>query len=154
MSTGSSASTTQIVGPLYLDSSAVVKLYFPETESETLNQVLQSRRDVLISDLAVTEIVSSLSRRRRENDLAPDVVTRLHVALLEHVEQGLYRRIELLPAVHRDAERLLQLLDAVPLRAADALHLALAMSGGAGALITYDRRLAEAARATGLRTYP
>jgi predicted nucleic acid-binding protein len=51
---------------------------------------------------------------------------------------------------HREAERLLLALKDVPMRAADALHLALATTAGAAAVVTFDHRLEEAARAVGL----
>jgi predicted nucleic acid-binding protein len=79
---------------------------------------------------------------------------RLHRAILGHTEKGLYRRVELLAATHRDAERLLLSAESVPLRAADALHLALAISADAASMLTYDRRLADAARSIGLTVFP
>ncbi len=131
-----------------------MKLYLPEAESGKLNRVIEGRRDLLVSDLSITEIVSSLSRRRREGDLGASSVSRLHRAILGHMDMGLYRRLELVPAVHREAERLLLSLEAIPLRAADALHLALAISGDAATLVTYDRRLAGAAVSIGLGVIP
>jgi predicted nucleic acid-binding protein len=62
--------------------------------------------------------------------------------------------VELISATHREAERLLLSIEAVPLRAADALHLALAVGGDAASLMTYDQRLAEAGRAIGLGVFP
>jgi len=56
--------------------------------------------------------------------------------------------------VHREAERLLLALDNIALRAADALHLALACLSGALAIVTYDLRLAEAALKIGLNPLP
>jgi predicted nucleic acid-binding protein len=141
-------------GPVYCDASALVKLYVPEEESEELNRVLEGRRDLLLSDLSVTEIVSSLSRRRREGSLEPAVALRIHRAVLDHMERGIYRRVELIPAAHREAERLLMSVESVPLRAADALHLALAVGGEAVSIVSFDRRLSEAARAIGLVAYP
>jgi predicted nucleic acid-binding protein len=137
-----------------LDASALVKLYLPEPESNDLNLLLVGRHDVVTSDLAVTEIVSSLCRRRREGSLTTAVVTRLHRALLGHIEAGVYRRSELIPAAHREAERLLISVGAVPLRALDALHLALALGADAASLVTWDRRLGTAARAVGLGAFP
>lgn len=155
MATASRRRTRQrLPGPLYLDASALVKLYLPETESDDLNRLLMGRRDVVVSDLAVTEIVSSLCRRRREGSLTTAVVARLHRALLGHIEAGVYRRFELLPATHREAERLLVALSAVPLRPADALHLALAVGAEAASLLTWDRRLGAAARAIGMGVFP
>jgi predicted nucleic acid-binding protein len=45
-------------------------------------------------------------------------------------------------------------VEGVALRAADALHLALAVSGDASSVLTYDRRLASAAGAIGLNVFP
>jgi predicted nucleic acid-binding protein len=131
-----------------------VKLYLPEPESDDLNRLLVGRLDVVVSDLAVTEIVSSLCRRRREGSVTTAVVSGLHRALLEHIEAGVYRRVELIPAAHREAERLLVSLGTVPLRAADALHLALALGAEAASLLTWDQRLSAAARAIGLGVFP
>ncbi len=140
--------------PEYLDASGLAKLYLPEPESETLNRALAGRRDALVSDLAVTEIVSSLARRRRVGEVSQEAVVRLQRTLLGHLDVGVYHRIELLPAVHRAAERLLLSAERVSLRAADALHLALAVSGEAATLITYDLRLADAAGVFGLQVFP
>ena len=158
MKTAATASKTareaEPPGPLYCDASALVKLYVPESDSGDLNRRVEGRQDLLVSDLSITEIASSLGRRRRDGSLAAAVAVRLHRTLLKHVEQGLYRRVELVPATHRDAERLLLAEQAVPLRAADALHLALAISGDAASIMTFDRRLAEAARSVGLAAFP
>lgn len=145
---------TPLAGPLYLDASALVKLYLREVESDDLNRLVVGRHDVVVSDLAVTEIVSSLCRRRREGAVTMAVVTRLHRALLGHLEAGVYRRSELIPAAYREAERLMISLGMVPLRAADALHLALALGAEAASLLTWDRRLGAAARAVGLSVFP
>ena len=144
----------RLAGPLYLDASALVKLYLPEPESDDLNSLLVGRQDVVVSDLAVTEIMSSLCRRRREGSLTTAVVSRVHRALLGHIQSDVYRRFELIPAAHREAERLLISLGTVPLRALDALHLALALGAEAASLLTWDRRLGAAARAVGLGVFP
>lgn len=66
----------------------------------------------------------------------------------------MYQRVELTRDVHRRAEHLLLSAGGAPLRAADALHLALATSARAAAMASFDVRLAAAARAMGLATYP
>lgn len=139
---------------MYLDASALVKLYLPEAESGELNRAVEGRRDLLVSDLSITEIVSSVSRRRREGALDLSVAVRLHRAILGHVEAGVYRRIDLTTTTHREAERMLLSTEAGPLRAADALHLALAVSGDASSLVTYDRRMADVGRSIGLNVFP
>jgi hypothetical protein len=52
--------------------------------------------------------------------------------------------------VHREAERLLLTTTSLPWRTLDALHLALAFSGAATHVLTFDRPTREAAIQTGL----
>jgi predicted nucleic acid-binding protein len=141
-------------GPLYLDASALVKLYLPEPDSDALDAAIRGRSDLMVSDLAITEIISSISRRRREGILSPPSCVRLHRKILADIESGLYIKNDLMPEVHREAERLLMAIDDVALRAADALHLALASLSGASAIVTYDLRLAKAAIRIGLNSLP
>jgi predicted nucleic acid-binding protein len=144
----------ELPGPVYVDASALAKLYFPEPDSDTLNRLLAGRRDLVASDLAITEVVSSLARRQREGLLTVAVVSKAQRALLGHIDGGVYQRAELTPDRHRVAERFLMRLTQVPQRAADALHLALATASDSATLLTYDLRLAKAAMAVGLAVYP
>ena len=57
--------------PVYLDASALVKLLVPEPGSAALNEALVGAEDVIISDLALTEVASALGRRVREHRVAP-----------------------------------------------------------------------------------
>jgi predicted nucleic acid-binding protein len=141
-------------GPLYCDTSALLKLYLPESGSDELNTVMEGRDDVLVSDLAVTEIVSAVARRLRQGSLTQDVARRLQHAILRRLDEDVYHRIELTRDVHRRAEHFLLTLPGAPLRAADALHLALAASARAASLASFDARLAAASRAAGLAVYP
>lgn len=145
---------TALLAPIYLDASALVKLYIPEPESDQLNRALQGRKDLYVSDLALTEIASALARRRREGLLSADIVPRLYGAILAHMESGVFHRVEMTAEVHREAERVLLTLETVGLRAADALHLALAAAAGSRSIVTYDQRLAEGARRLGFNSWP
>ncbi len=142
-----------VPGPVYLDASALARLYFPEPASDALDGALRGRRDLTVSDLAVTELLGAVARRRGEPGMTAEVGARLHAALVADLESGLYRRAEIVPATHRAAERLL--LSVSPaLRVRDALHLALAMTAGVASLLTFDPRLAQAARTLGLSAAP
>jgi predicted nucleic acid-binding protein len=141
-------------GPLYLDASALVKLYLPEAESDALEALLLGRSDLLVSDLSVTEVVAAGSRRCREGHLKEPDLVRLHRALLDDLADASFIAVHLEPATHRAAERLLIQSSGRRLRAADALHLAMALSVGARTMLTYDQRLGEAAKATGLHVGP
>ena len=145
---------TSLPGPLYCDTSALLKLYLPERGSDEFNEVVEDRDDVLVSDLAVTEFISAITRRLRQGSLALEAVRRLQHAIIGRLDESVYHRVELTREVHRRAEHFLLSLPEIPLRAADALHLALASSARAVSLASFDARLAAAARAIGLAVYP
>jgi predicted nucleic acid-binding protein len=107
-----------------------------------------------VADLAVTEVVSALSRRLRQGAVTPEAARRVQRTIIESLDGPPYQRIELTREVHRRAEQLLLTSTNTPLRAADALHLALALSARAGSMAVFDVRLAAAARAVGLAVYP
>jgi predicted nucleic acid-binding protein len=77
----------------------------------------------------------------------------MHDAVIDRLDEGTFRRVELTRDVHRRAEHLLNLATS-SLRAADALHLALAVWGRAASMASFDVKLSAAARAVGLATYP
>jgi hypothetical protein len=139
-------------GPIYLDPSALAKLYLPEPESVDLDRALRGRRDLTVSDLAVTDLLAALAERQPSRKEASSM-QKARLVLLGDLDSGMYRRAEIAPATHRAAERLLASARP-PLRAGEALHLALAMTAGVATFLTYDARRAEAARALGLAAFP
>jgi uncharacterized protein len=119
----------------YLDSSALVKLVVREAESATLRADLRLRPALISSRLGAVET----ERAIRRTD--PSLTAQLR-AVLEVVDL-----IELTPALLAQAATL-----APPdLRTLDALHLATLLLLGATEVdvITYDDRLAAAARGQG-----
>ncbi len=136
--------------PLYLDTSALAKIYVQEPDSDALDAALTGRRDLLISELALTELTAALARRMREGQVDAAAGRRIYQQLLRDVRAGEYRLLDLTSATHREAERLLLTLGRhAPLRAADSLHLAAAALADARALVTYDRQMHAAALALG-----
>jgi hypothetical protein len=135
-----------------LDASALVKLFVPEPESDALNQALVGAEDVIVSDLALTEVASALGRRVRERRLAVTEARRLQREA-EKLASACHH-VDLTPPIHRRAERLLLSSRAVPLRALDALHVATALAADAATLVTYDPRLRAVASSQGLFVAP
>ena len=126
---------------VYLDASALVKLVAEERESSVLERFLAARPERVSSALARVEVLRSVGRsplgiagRRR----AEDVLSR--IALLRLSEDILAAAGALEPPT---------------LRPLDALHLATALSMGPSLtdFVTYDLRLASAARAAGLDVF-
>ena len=125
-----------------------------EPGSDDFNALVEGRTDVIVSELTITEMVSALARLSREGALTREAARRIQQSVMERLGDGTYQRVELTTEIHRRAEHLLIQLSQIPLRAADALHVALAMSTRALSLASFDSRLATAARAVGLTTYP
>ena len=136
---------------VYIDSSGLAKLYVPEPESEPLDRFLRGRSDLMISDLCITEVISAVARRRREGALDAEQAMRIRDAVLSDARSGSFRLLDLNPAIHREAERMLLSTDSIALRTLDALHIGLALSGEANHVITFDNRMAEAAALQGLK---
>ena len=121
----------------YLDSSAIVKLAVREPESLALRRYLRRREPVVSSALARTEVSRALL------PAGDEAVTRGH---------GVLQRIDLV----RVNDRILNaagLLRPTELRSLDAIHLATAQELGdeLRALVTYDDRMASAAKQLGYR---
>lgn len=136
---------------VYIDSSALAKLYVPEPESDALDAFLRGRRNLLISEVVLSEVLSAIARRWREGELSAAQARAVRAALLADADSGALERLQLAPAVHREAERILFSMGSRPLRTLDALHLALALTAEATHVITFDARMKTAATECGLR---
>ncbi|MBI4729324.1 MAG: type II toxin-antitoxin system VapC family toxin [Acidobacteria bacterium] len=120
----------------YLDSSAIVKLAVHEPESSALRRYLRRRRPLVSSALARTEVARALL------PIGPEAVRRGHEVLA---------RVDLARVSDRVLSAAGGLLPA-DLRSLDAIHLATAQELGSdlARIVTYDVRMATAARALGL----
>jgi uncharacterized protein len=140
------------IEPIYLDSSALVKLFVKEDSSGALNLALSAAAEVILADLTFTELASALGRRTREGYLT---AAASHAIYRQAEKLGTsFRRVELTPPIHRRAERLLLTSTKVPLRGLDALHIAAALDAGAATVVSFDERLREAATSQGLFVAP
>jgi predicted nucleic acid-binding protein len=120
---------------LYLDSSALIKLYVREKESAPLREFLNADNRVRCTSV-ITEIEALRVLRpqgRSTLEIAREDFTAFYRVLL--TDDVVRVAAELPPAV---------------LRALDAIHIASALQAGAELLLTYDRRMGEAAQAVGL----
>ena len=122
---------------LYLDSSAIVKLVLPEPESLALRDFLANDDDHVSSGLARVEVLRTVQRVDDTEDRRRDAERVLaRVSLVDMSEPLLANAAALEPP---------------NLRSLDAIHLATALSlDGLDALVTYDRRLSDAATDAGL----
>ena len=90
----------------------------------------------------------------REGATLLEAIHRAQEAIAARIDDGAFQLVELTRQTQRQAEYFLVTLTATPLRAADALHLAMATSARAASMASFDARLRAAARAVGLVIYP
>jgi predicted nucleic acid-binding protein len=124
---------------IYLDSAAIVKLAHVEAASGALRDWLAERAETgwISSVLAEVESFRALAR------CSPGSVARLHPVL------DLIDLVDLDPGIRMLARS----ITPATVRSLDAIHLATALHLGREltSFVTYDKRLAEAAAAAGLR---
>ena len=142
----------------YWDASAVVKLCLDEDQTDVADELAEENPVIAVWWATPVECASAIARRRREGVLSPAH----ELAAVEALDRISGTWIEIQPGqlVRSHAFRLLRVH---PLRAGDALQLAAALvwagvpgaGPGPGAeLVTFDERLAEAARLEGLAVLP
>jgi uncharacterized protein len=124
--------------PAYLDSSALLKLVLPERETVALRAALADWTDWMSSWLSAIECRRAMRRARGSAS---------ERARMDHILASCT-----LIRAEEPALRLAEMIGSTDLRSLDAIHLACALSIGdyPDAFITYDDRLASAARALGL----
>lgn len=128
---------------LYVDTSALLKRVFIEEESPQVLAILRVRSAagelIASSELAWLELSRAISRAG-----VPDVSEVLRAACAGVARQPLTT------VVMQRART----IGPASLRSLDAIHLSAAISLGAVEMLTYDRRLAEAAEALGVKAIP
>ncbi len=122
---------------IYVDTSALAKLVLAEAESEALRAYFAGGPAPVTSALTLTELVRAARRLR---------------AGLDESARQLIERV-ILVQVDRDVLERAAAISPPEVRTLDAIHLAttLLLDADLEALVTYDGRMAEAARAAGVR---
>ncbi len=133
----------------FWDSSAIVPLCLVQPASARAQGLLKEDHEMIVWWGSTVEVTSAVARLHREGGLSPDGEESA-LGALRALEDRWYE-VQPTVAVRRRAERLLRVH---PLRAADALQLAAAIAWAGdppqGSIVTFDGRLARAARREGL----
>ena len=124
----------------YLDASAIVKLATEEPESDALRGWLRERSSTITSRISTVEVARAIARQTESGGVRGRAAVReafTSVSLLELDADIANRAADVGPPM---------------VRALDAIHLATALAIGneLAEFVTYDQRLADAARAAGL----
>lgn len=139
---------------LYVDTSALVKLYVEEPLSQELSYAVDEAEAVATSLLAYTEAMAAFARARREVRLSPQEYRRVVDAFEE--DWSRYITVEVTDQLVKTAGHLAA---SRALRGYDALHLASALTlrervPSSMMFVAFDRALSVAAKRESLRIHP
>jgi predicted nucleic acid-binding protein len=135
-----------VANQVYLDTSALVKRYVPEPNSDRFDTYFANLESIVISRLTYVEVRSMLAKKRREKRLNPDQEC---AAMREFNMDIRLNAIHIRPMTETDfidAYHLIDELPELPLRTLDALHLCVARTMEVSEIATADdvmRRVGE-----------
>ena len=125
----------------YFDSSALVKRYILEPGSEDIDRLFLEADSVVVSSICLPEIISALSRLRREKKLNAHQYNQCKRAMVE--DMAFFEVCQLSPEVLRTT---VDILERCELRAADAIHVASAIEAKTSRFVSSDAKQIEAAK--------
>lgn len=130
----------------YIDTSALLKWYLPERDSDAVSRWIETQTDIAFSRLAWLEFRCALARRVRAGTLDGHSADAALDSFRGDAADGVFTLLPLTDADALAADALMSEVSRTALRTLDALHLAVARSHHAAVIATADRVMAQAAR--------
>ena len=131
----------------FFDSSAFAKRYVEEAGSHVVDSLCQEATEVALCVLCLPEIISALNRRVREGLLTD----REYMESKQYLSQDI-RDAVIVNLVLQVVSTCTKILEASPVRVADALQIACALEWETELFVSADKRQISAAKKAGLRT--
>jgi predicted nucleic acid-binding protein len=143
---------------VFWDTSALLKLYINEPDSNTFTALAESEEPLAISSWTTHEMLCGLHRKELLRDLKRGGAEAIYQRLLRQIAAGTLQVIAYTATV---AQRTSEVIRAcygartpVAIRSLDALQLASALGGGAVEIVSTDARLRAGAKIFNLRVLP
>ena len=141
---------------IYLDTSSLTKAYVSELGSDEVRQLLErTSESIYISSLSLVEFRCALARRTRALTLTDAESQRIWASFEGDVDDGVFDVLPVNNDDHINARRLIDAVAPLPLKALDALHLAIVRRARTllgTSFVTSDAQQAAAATALGIST--
>lgn len=140
---------------IYWDTSALIKLYAPEPDSNHFLLLIRTRPEIpAISFLHRVEMYFALVGKEQRGEIKPGGAVLLFGSFQSHVRQGRYLEIPWGQDVERQARQALDHCSAhhprIPLRSLDGLHLGAARAANIQTIFSTDTHLRMAATCLGI----
>ena len=130
---------------VYFDPSAYAKRYIDEHGTQEVLAWCEQATELVLSVIAIPELISALCRMRREARLTSNQYRRIKQDLMADIADALI--CETTPRVIQNA---VNVLEANPLRGMDAIHIGAALACSAEVFVSADKRQCDAAKKSGL----
>jgi predicted nucleic acid-binding protein len=134
---------------VFFDSSAFVKRYVNEAGTDAVLQWCDQATEIILSGIALPELISSFCRLQREGRITETQYRQLKSLLLADIEDAAIGDLTPVVIAHAIAS-----LEGNVLRGMDAIHIGSALALKADLFVSSDRRQLDAAARSGLRTAP
>jgi len=131
---------------VFFDSSAFAKRYIVEPGSDKVEKICSQSAMLGVSSICLPEIISALSRLRRQSVITKSQYETAKQALLKDLEDALMCNIT--PSVIKQS---IHILESGEVRTLDALHVACALEFEAETFVSSDVQQLSAANKAGLK---
>ena len=131
---------------VFFDTSAFIKRYIEEPESQKVNQICRLADFLVLSIICLPEMISTLNRLVRERK-----ITAVKYQELKKLIMGDLDDIEICNLSPDNIAHSLKCLEKSPLRAMDAIHLSCAIVTQPDLFVSSDLKQIEAAKREGLK---
>jgi predicted nucleic acid-binding protein len=138
---------------IYADTSALLKRYITEPASDRFDEFMLANDPLDISRLTVTEMRCALARRRRAGQITETIEAGAIRELRTDILNGSLRLSPVDDSHIVEAYAIIESVPSLPLRALDAIHLAIARLIGTENFATADKTQADAAEALGFTVH-
>ena len=131
---------------VFFDTSAFAKRYVAEAGSDKVAELCQQADTVVVSVICLPELISTLSRLVREKRLTKAAYRTLKGDVMADLAD-----VDICQIAPEVLASVVSLVEAHPLRAMDALHVACALACEPDVFVSADHRQLSAARKSGLK---
>jgi len=131
---------------VFVDTSALVKFYYPEDGSEKVENFLLSAERVYLSQIAVTELSSALMKKVRTRTLDMDTQVLIWNAFMDDLDTGQMKLISLDDRHYQKASDIIRNYGQKKnIRTLDSLQLVTALDAGDAKFLCADKSLSTLA---------
>jgi predicted nucleic acid-binding protein len=139
---------------IYVDTSAIVKLYIKETDSLSISEWLKNNNEPIpLTSLIELELINALKLKQFRKEISNEDFEKINLKLREHEERGVYYRpsMDWIGVFNYAFDLSKKHTANIGSRSLDILHVASALFLKKDIILTFDERQAQLSSVAGLK---